>query len=247
MALRSLVELPPDLDPQRLPHHVAVIMDGNGRWAQQRGLPRFMGHRRGVETLKDMLRCCKDWGVPTLTAYAFSTENWGRPTEEVNFLMGLFQEVLEQELQELIREGVCLRFVGNLAPLPVSLKNFMDRSMAATAHNHAVAFNVAINYGGRQEILQAVQAVAQLVQNGELLPEEITEEVFTRQLYTYPMRDPDLLIRSSGELRLSNFLPWQLAYTELYVSEVNWPDFDRVCFHKALGHYQHRQRRFGKL
>ncbi|WP_287130445.1 isoprenyl transferase [Candidatus Cyanaurora vandensis] len=240
-------QLPPDLDPRRLPAHVAVIMDGNGRWAEERGWPRFLGHRQGVEALNDIVRCCKDWGVAALTVYAFSTENWGRPVQEVNFLMTLFHEVLERELRNLVAEGVQLRFMGDLAPLPKTLRHFMEEAMSATAHNQAVHFNVAMNYGGRQEILHAVQAVAHRVEQGELKAAAITEQDLTEHLYTHPTPDPDLLIRSSGELRLSNFLLWQLAYTELYVADVFWPDFDRACFHKALLHYQTRKRRFGRL
>ena len=247
MVVHPLTALPTDLDPKRLPTHVAVIMDGNGRWATQRGLPRFIGHRRGVEASRELLRCCKDWGVEALTVFAFSTENWNRPAEEVNFLMGLFHEVLERELKELVAEGVCLRFIGELGGLPPALGAFMEHAMAVTAHNSAVYFTVALNYGGRQEILRATQKLAHQVAQGVLQPEEITEEVFARQLYTYPLRDPDLVIRSSGELRLSNFLLWQLAYTELYVADVFWPDFDRACFHRALSHYQRRKRRYGKL
>jgi len=247
MAVSPLTQLPPDLDPERLPGHVAVIMDGNGRWAEERGFPRFVGHRRGVEAIRELVRCCRDWGVPALTVFAFSTENWGRPPEEVNFLMTLFHEVLERELQDLITEGVHLRFIGEATGLPKSLRDFMERATLATAHNRTVDFTVALNYGGRQEILHATQHLAQAVAQGKLRPEEITASTFQQFLYTYPQRDPDLLIRSSGESRISNFLLWQTAYTELYVCPAFWPDFDRVCFHRALAHYQSRQRRFGRL
>jgi len=247
MLIPARQPLPPDLDPQRLPNHVAVIMDGNGRWATQRGLPRFVGHRQGVEAIQDLVRCCRDWGIPALTVYAFSTENWGRPAEEVNFLMGLFHEVLERELQAMVSEGVRLRFIGESTGIPSSLQTFMTHAMEKTAYNRVVDFTVALNYGGRQEILAAVQHLAQQVQQGQLAPEDITAEEFARHLYTYPLCDPDLIIRSSGESRLSNFLLWQAAYTELYVSPVFWPDFDRGCFHQALSHYQSRKRRFGRL
>ncbi|WP_218082693.1 isoprenyl transferase [Anthocerotibacter panamensis] len=247
MAVQPMTLLPPDLDPRRLPAHVAVIMDGNGRWAKERGKPRFFGHRQGVEAINDLVRCCKDWGVPILTVFAFSTENWGRPAEEVNFLMGLFHEVLQRELRAMVEEGVCLRFMGDFAPLPKALRDFIEESVQATAHNRAILFNVAMNYGGRREILQATQALARQVEQGALRVEQITEETFAHELYTGLLPDPDLLIRSSGESRLSNFLLWQSAYSELYVSQVFWPDFDRACFYQALKHYQSRNRRFGKL
>ncbi|GAB4213456.1 MAG: isoprenyl transferase [Synechococcales cyanobacterium] len=243
----TLKTLPPDLQPHLLPQHVAVIMDGNGRWARQRGLPRIMGHQRGVHTLKELLRCCKDWGIPALTTYAFSTENWGRPHEEVDFLMVLFERVLRAELREMRREGVRIRFVGDLAKLPISLQREIERAMTQTESNQAIHFTVATNYGGRQEILHACQQLAQQVQLGLLQPDEITEEHFQRQLYTHDLPDPDLLIRTSGEQRLSNYLLWQMAYTEQYFTPILWPDFDRECFRQALGSYQSRQRRFGKV
>ncbi|MDA0674227.1 MAG: isoprenyl transferase [Cyanobacteria bacterium] len=239
--------LPADLHRDRLPHHVAVIMDGNGRWAQQRGLPRIMGHRRGVDTLKRLLRQCSDWGIGALTAYAFSTENWGRPLEEVGFLMTLFERVLRQELTEMMAENVRIQFVGNLSALPESLQGEIDRAMAATRHNAGIRFTVATNYGGRQEILQACRAIAAQVQRGELQPDDIDENLFGRHLYTADLRDPDLLIRTSGEMRISNFLLWQLAYAEIYVTQTLWPDFTALEFHQALQAYQGRDRRFGKV
>jgi len=222
-------------------------MDGNGRWAKRRGMPRFMGHRRGVDALKDLLRCCRDWGIEALTAYAFSTENWGRPSEEVEFLMTLFERVLRQELREMMEENVRIRFVGNLAALPRSLQIEIEKSMEQTAGNQGIQFTVATNYGGRQEILQACRAIAQQVQQGHLNPDEIDEALFERHLYTTGICDPDLLIRTSGEMRLSNFLLWQLAYGEIYVTDTLWPDFDRHEFHQALSAYQQRERRFGKI
>lgn len=243
----TLQNLPADLDQNRLPKHVAVIMDGNGRWAKRQGLPRVMGHRRGVDALKDLLRCCKDWGIPALTAYAFSTENWGRPLEEVDFLMTLFERVLRQELREMIQENVKINFVGNLHALPRSLYEEIERSMAETKHNRSIEFTVATNYGGRQEILQACRQIAAQVQQGLLQPEQIDEALFASHLYTAEIGDPDLLIRTSGEMRLSNFLLWQMAYAELYVTETFWPDFDRAEFHRALCAYQQRDRRFGKV
>uniref|UniRef100_A0A832H0L4 Isoprenyl transferase n=1 Tax=Oscillatoriales cyanobacterium SpSt-402 TaxID=2282168 RepID=A0A832H0L4_9CYAN len=249
MTAHSIVlqELPTDLQRERLPRHVAVIMDGNGRWAKRRGMPRFMGHRRGVDALKALLRCCRDWGIEALTAYAFSTENWGRPSEEVEFLMTLFERVLRQELREMMEEDVRIRFVGNLAALPRSLQVEIQKSMEQTASNQGIQFTVATNYGGRQEILQACREIAEQVQQGHLNPNEIDEALFERHLYTTGICDPDLLIRTSGEMRLSNFLLWQLAYGEIYVTDTLWPDFDRHEFHQALSAYQQRERRFGKV
>ncbi|MBD2185231.1 isoprenyl transferase [Aerosakkonema funiforme] len=242
-----LQELPADLDRERLPRHVAVIMDGNGRWAKRQGLPRIVGHRRGVDALKDLLRCCRDWGVEALTAYAFSTENWGRPLEEVDFLMTLFERVLRQELREMMEENVQIRFVGNLNALPRSLQAEIERSMNETKDNQGIKFTVATNYGGRQEIVQAARAIAHQVQQGLLQPEQIDEALFQKHLYTSGICDPDLLIRTSGEMRISNFLLWQMAYAEIYITETLWPDFDRTEFHRALCDYQKRDRRFGKV
>jgi undecaprenyl diphosphate synthase len=243
----SLQKLPSDLTLERLPRHVAVIMDGNGRWAKRQGLPRIMGHRRGVDTLKDLLRCCRDWGIQALTAYAFSTENWGRPLEEVEFLMTLFERVLRQELREMMAEGVQIHFVGNLNALPRSLQSEIDRSVNETRNNKGIQFTVATNYGGRQEIVQACRAIAAEVQQGHLQPDQIDEALFEKHLYTAGRCDPDLLIRTSGEMRISNFLLWQMAYAELYVTDTLWPDFDRTEFHRALCAYQQRDRRFGKV
>ncbi|MEH2191292.1 MAG: isoprenyl transferase [Nostoc sp.] len=243
----KLQDLPTDLKRELLPQHVAVIMDGNGRWAKRQGLPRIMGHKRGVDALKDLLRCCQDWGIQALTAYAFSTENWKRPQEEVDFLMTLFQRVLRQELREMVEKNVQIKFVGNLQDLPQSLQQEISRSMEETKDNRGIRFSVATNYGGRQEILQACQAIAKQVQQGLLQPDEINEQVFESHLYTAGIIDPDLLIRTSGEMRLSNFLLWQMAYGEIYITDALWPDFDRAEFHRALCAYQQRERRFGKV
>lgn len=241
------IALPKDLTPSRMPSHVAVIMDGNGRWAKSRGLPRIMGHRKGVDTLKKLLRCCRDWGVQALTAYAFSTENWGRPTREVEFLMTLFERVLRQELKEMMAEGVRIQFVGNLAALPETLQKEIDRAVKETAGNQGIRFSVATNYGGRQEILQACRAIAHQVKQGHLDPEDIDESLFSRHLYTADISDPDLLIRTSGEMRISNFLLWQLAYSEFYITDTLWPDFDTDEFYLAMKAFQKRDRRFGKV
>lgn len=245
--LTLLQELPADLDRERLPKHVAVIMDGNGRWAKRRGLPRIMGHKQGVDTLKKLLRCCRDWGIPALTVYAFSTENWGRPHEEVNFLMTLFEQAIRQEIRELMAENVRIQFVGDLTALPSSLLAEIDRSMEATRDNQGIKFTVATNYGGRQEIISACRQIAAEVAQGLLQPDDINESLFERHLDTFNVGDPDLLIRTSGEMRISNFLLWQLAYSEIYITDTLWPDFDRAEFHRALIAYQQRERRFGKI
>lgn len=238
---------PADLDSDRLPRHVAVIMDGNGRWATQRGLPRIAGHRQGAKTLKALLRCCKDWGVAELTAYAFSTENWRRPLEEVTFLMRLFERMLRQELTEMQREGVHIRFIGDLSPLPSALQDLMQEAMDCTAANQVVKFNVAINYGGRAELVHAFQQLAMQVAAGQLSPAEIQEAAIEDHLYTAGSPAPDLLIRTSGEQRLSNYLLWQLAYAELYFTSCLWPEFDRDAFADALRIFQGRDRKFGGL
>jgi undecaprenyl diphosphate synthase len=245
--VKSLKEIPADLDLNRLPLHVAVIMDGNGRWAKNHDKARIWGHRKGVDVLKDLLRCCNDWGIKALTAYAFSTENWGRPKTEVEFLMTLFERVLRKELAQMMAENVKIRFIGDLTQLPQSLQEEIKRGMDATKDNQGIQFNIATNYGGRQEIIQACQAIASQVQQGEIQVENINEKLFENHLYTAGIVSPDLLIRTSGEMRISNFLLWQLAYTEIYVTSTLWPDFNREEFHQALLTYQKRDRRFGKL
>ncbi|NJL81475.1 MAG: isoprenyl transferase [Richelia sp. RM2_1_2] len=240
-------DLPLDLNLENLPHHVAVIMDGNGRWATKQKLPRIAGHRQGAKTLKELLRCSKNWGIKILTAYAFSTENWRRPTEEVDFLMILFEKMLRRELEEMHREGVRINFVGDLSALPKSLQNEIHRSMLETSNNQDIQFNVAVNYGSRKEIVNVCRQIAELVQKGEINLEDINENLIEQNLYTADIPSPDLLIRTSGEKRLSNFLLWQMAYTEMYFTDILWPDFDQVAFREALLSYQNRERRFGKV
>ncbi len=242
----SLLELPADLDRSLLPQHVAAIMDGNGRWAKQRGFPRTIGHKRGADALRDLLRCCRDWGIGALTVYAFSTENWGRSLKEVDFLMALFENLFQIELAEMVAEQVKLEVVGDLDDVPPSLYKAIETAKAATQNNQGVKFTVAINYGGRQEIVRACQTIARQVQQGSLAIDDIDENLLARHLHTADLPDPDLLIRTSGEMRISNFLLWQLAYAEIYVTDTLWPDFDRPAFHRALLNYQKRHRRFGK-
>ena len=237
--------LPASLDPARLPAHVAVIMDGNGRWARQRNLPRVMGHREGVEALKRTLRLCSDWGIGSLTAYAFSTENWSRPGEEVSFLMALFERVLARELQALEREQVRIRFLGELQQLPDGLQQRIADATERTAHNTGIHFTVCTNYGGRRELVLAARRLAEQVAAGQLDPAAIDENSFAAELHTAGEVDPDLLIRTSGDHRISNFLLWQLAYAELHITDVLWPDFNEAALTRALLDYQSRQRRFG--
>ena len=241
----SRCALPPGLDPGRLPAHVAVIMDGNGRWAGQRKLPRVMGHREGVEALKRTLRLCSDWGIGSLTAYAFSTENWNRPGEEVSFLMTLFERVLAKELKALEQEQVRIRFLGDLEQLPEGLQQLIQDATDRTASNTGIRFNVCTNYGGRRELVRAARLLAEQVARGELEPAAIDEQAFASKLLTAGEQDPDLLIRTSGEQRISNFLLWQLAYAELHITDVLWPDFDETALVTALMDFQNRQRRFG--
>jgi undecaprenyl diphosphate synthase len=236
-----------ELDLTRLPAHVAVIMDGNGRWAKARGLPRVVGHRAGVEALKSTLRLCSDWGIGALTAYAFSTENWSRPGDEVNFLMTLFERVLQKELRSLEEEQVRIRFLGDLDGLPEKLQDLIDDATERTAKNSGIHFNVCTNYGGRRELVRAAQRLAKQAATGMIDPEAIDENSFARELFTAGDQDPDLLIRTSGEYRISNFLLWQLAYAEIHVTDVFWPDFNADVLKQALLDYQGRNRRFGGL
>ena len=242
---RKVSPLPSVLDRLKLPDHIAVIMDGNGRWAKARGLPRSMGHTAGVEALKTTLHLCSDWGIGALTVYAFSTENWSRPNEEVNFLMTLFESVLKRELTNLKLEEVKINFLGDLEPLPIALKELINESVESTLNNKGIHFNVCTNYGGRRELVRAAQKLAERSVKGELDPSLIDENVFASELFTASEVDPDLLIRTSGEKRISNFLLWQLAYSEIHVTDVLWPDFDADTLAEALLDYQSRRRRFG--
>ena len=242
---RKVSPLPKELDRLRLPNHIAVIMDGNGRWAKAKGLPRRIGHTAGVEALKNTLHLCSNWGIGSLTVYAFSTENWSRPSEEVNFLMTLFESVLKRELTSLKLKEVKINFLGDLDPLPIALKDLINESVKSTSNNKGIHFNVCTNYGGRRELVLAAQKLAERSAKGELDPALIDEKLFASELFTASESDPDLLIRTSGEKRISNFLLWQLAYAEIHVTEVLWPDFNADALTKALLDYQSRRRRFG--
>ena len=231
----------------RLPRHIAIIMDGNGRWAKQRGLPRIAGHRAGVEAVRDTVEACGELGIEILTLYTFSTENWRRPKEEISALMRLLLRTLQRETEELIRNNVRLTMVGNAETLPDKVREGILRGIEATRQNTGLVLNLALNYGGREEIVSAVRRIASGVQRGELRPERIDAETICRHLYTSELPDPDLLMRTSGELRISNFLLWQLAYTEIYITDVLWPDFRRKDLYEAVEDYQGRERRFGKV
>lgn len=224
--------------------HVAIIMDGNGRWAQKRGLPRPMGHRAGVEALKRIVEACPDLGIRYLSVYAFSTENWKRPQAEVRALMALLNEFIDKELAGLKRNGVQIRVLGDLAPLERSLAEKIRHAVDETKENGRLILSLALNYGGRQELLRAAKALAKRALAGED-PEAWREEDLAEELYTAKLPDPDLLIRTGGELRTSNFLPWQLVYTELWSTGVYWPEFTVAEFTRALEEFAKRQRRFG--
>ncbi len=226
-----------------IPHHVGIIMDGNGRWANQRGLPRNMGHRAGAEALKEVLEACVEFGIKEITVYAFSTENWQRPKEEVNSLMLLVDYFIQRELNRLHKEGVRIRHLGRSEGIAQGRLRKIHEAEAKTRANQQLIFNAAFNYGGRAEIVDAVQ---QIVRAG--IPcDEITEEVVARHLYTYPSPDPDLIIRTGGEYRLSNFLIWQASYAEIYSTPVYWPDFGRENLLEAVRAFNERERRYGGL
>jgi len=231
---------------QKLPQHIAIIMDGNGRWALKRDLPRTAGHQKGLDSVRAVVNGCVDNKIPVLSLFAFSSENWSRPAEEVDFLMQLFIDGIEREIEELCRAGVSLRFLGDTSQLSELLQLMIQSVEAMTAHNQVLSLNIMINYGGRWDIVHAAQEVAQLVQDKALKIDEITEEEFAKHLSTRDFPDPDLLIRTSGEQRISNFLLWQLGYSELYFTDVPWPDFTSQEFEKALAYYASRKRRYGK-
>ncbi len=228
-----------------VPRHVAVIMDGNGRWAKQRGRPRLFGHRAGADSLRAILRACRDHGVEFLTVYAFSTENWVRPQDEVSGLMSLLKTFLKKDEHELHENQVRLRVTGRLQDLPKAVRNELERVMAATRNYEKGHLILALSYGGRAEIVDAVRAIAADVRAGTLAPEAIDEKAIAARLYLPDVPDPDLMIRTSGELRLSNFLLWELSYSEFYFTETLWPDFREADFAKALDEYARRQRRYG--
>ncbi len=235
------------LDPARLPRHVAIIMDGNGRWAERRGLPRVAGHRAGIDSLREVVRTASQLGIPVLTVFAFSTENWGRPKGEVDFLMQLLCEAIRREVTELHRHRVRVQVIGRREGLPANVLGEIDWATQLTARNEGLLLNIAFNYGGRAEIADAARRLAADVLAGRIDLNRIDETAFSGYLYTAQLPDPDLLIRTGGEMRLSNFLLWQVAYAELWVTPVCWPDFRGPHLVEAIRAYQQRQRRFGRV
>ena len=233
------------LPPDHMPAHVAIIMDGNGRWAQNRALPRSAGHAAGTEALRDIIRASDDWGIKALSIYAFSTENWARSKEEVGALMGLLLKYFESEIDELDEKNVCIRILGDIDGLPEPQREAVQKAMDRTELNTGLKLNIALNYGGHAELIRAAQSLAQKVAAGEFAVGEIDKEKFEDELYTCGLPPVDLLIRTSGEVRTSNFLPWQTAYAEMVFESTLWPDYDRACYLKNLRQYAERDRRFG--
>ncbi len=234
------------IDKNRVPSHVAVIMDGNGRWAKAQGLPRINGHFQGVETVRRVTEACSEIGVKYLTLYAFSTENWNRPKDEVDALMSLMVSSLKAELPTFLNNNIRLKAIGNLSSLPVECKEELDETMAATSHLNGLTLILALSYSSTWEIKNAIQQIALKVKQGVLEVEDIDDQVVDSNLNTAEFPHPELMIRTSGEVRISNFLLWQLAYAELYFTETMWPDFSKEDFYQAIVNYQNRERRFGK-
>ena len=237
-----------NLDPAKLPRHVAIIMDGNGRWAKKRGMPRTFGHKAGVEALREIIKMSDELGIEALTVYAFSTENWKRSADEVGALMGLLLEYFTKELEELHRKNVRIRILDDIDGMPKGTERqqqALHKAIERTQNNTGLLLNIALNYGGQQEIVRAARILAEQTAQGSLKPEEITPERFASELYTHDEPEVDLIIRTSGELRLSNFLLWQCAYAEFYITDTLWPDFDREAYLTALQAFAGRNRRFG--
>jgi undecaprenyl diphosphate synthase len=233
------------MTPEKMPRHIAIIMDGNGRWAQQRSLPRVAGHRQGVESVRDVVRTCREMGVSVLSLYAFSRENWNRPKWEVKALMQLLSRYLKSEIEEFMKNGIALRIMGNLERLPEKLQSQLISAIDQTKENTAMTLNVALSYSGREEILMAVRKIAEAVREKALSMDDISEKTFENFLYTNGLPDPDLLIRTSGEYRLSDFLIYQMAYTEFYIIPTLWPDFRKKHLLTAIQEFNKRERRFG--
>jgi undecaprenyl diphosphate synthase len=243
----SVEELAAKLEPDLLPKHVAIIMDGNGRWAELRSLPRIAGHREGIKSVREMITVCLELGIHALTLYAFSQENWNRPIQEISSLMGLLEYYLSTERAKLIEQGVRLRTIGRLDSLPASALQWVRAAEQETSHLDRMHLTVALSYGGRAEIVDAVRELLREAEDGKLQAGDVDESRIQQYLYTHELPDPDLLIRTSGETRISNFLLWQLAYTELYFTPTLWPDFRRRELLLALLEYQRRERRFGRV
>ena len=236
-----------ELDTDNIPNHIAIIMDGNGRWAKAKGLPRIAGHKEGINSVRDITRICGEIGVNYLTLYTFSTENWNRPKKEVNALMSLLLSTIKKEVRELHKNNVKFSTIGDLSFLPKNTENGLKEGMALTKNNTGLNLILALNYGSRQEIIDSVINIANKVKSGEIDSNHIDETLFSSFLYTKNYPDPDLLIRTSGELRISNFLLWQCAYTEMYLTNTYWPSFREENLFKAIINYQNRERRYGKI
>jgi len=241
----------PVLDPERIPRHVAIIMDGNGRWAKERSLPRIMGHKEGAKSVKNIVRTARELNLEVLTLYAFSTENWKRPSMEVQGLMTLLKTYLKSELQNMLENNISLRCIGEIDKLPPDVKKVLTRVIKETAQKTqeslpGLILNLALSYGSRSEIVRAARIMAEKSVSGQFCPEDFSEQLFAAHLYTAGLPDPDLLIRTGGENRLSNFLLWQLSYAELYITDTMWPDFNAESFIEALAEFQKRERRFGQ-
>jgi undecaprenyl diphosphate synthase len=234
-----------EIDKEKLPRHIAIIMDGNGRWAKKKNLNRISGHIKGVDAVREIVTACRELGIKVLTLYAFSIENWRRPRDEVAAVMGLLREYLFKEREEMIQNNIRLSAIGRIEDLPLEVQNTLRETSQKTEQCDGMILNLALSYGGRSEILHAVQGILSDFQKGKIKPEEVNLQRFSQYLWTRGIPDPDLLIRTSGEFRISNFLLWQIAYTELYVTETLWPDFDRKELLKAIAAYQSRERRFG--
>ncbi len=235
----------PNIETQKLPLHVAIIMDGNGRWARQRTLNRIRGHEEGAESVREIVRISREIGIRWLTLYAFSEENWRRPKLEINALMSLLKRFLKAELNEMLENGIRFQTIGRINRLPEGIQQTIQATTAATSKNEDMVLTLALSYGGRQELTDAIKGIARRIESGDLRPTDINERLVSEALYTSGMPDPDLLIRTSGECRVSNFLLWQLAYTEIYISPTLWPDFRKAEYLRALENYQRRERRFG--
>jgi undecaprenyl diphosphate synthase len=229
----------------KIPSHVAVIMDGNGRWAEERGLPRAAGHQAGIASVRDATRSARELGISHLTLYAFSTENWKRPGKEVSMLMGLLRKMLHEELEEMRQNGVRLNVIGQTNALPKEVQNDLFEAIDNTAHNTRLTLTLALSYSGRWDIVRAMQMMALDVRRGKLSPEDVNDDLVKSYLTTANLPDPDLMIRTSGEMRLSNFLLWEMAYSEIYVTKIAWPDFRREHLYEAIRDFQRRERRFG--
>ncbi len=235
------------IDPVNLPSHIAVIMDGNGRWAEKKFMNRVFGHERGAETVRTIITACREFGIKFLTLYAFSTENWSRPQIEVNALMKLLKKFIKSEKKELNSKNIKLNVIGQKERLPKDVQKELESAILQTQHNNKMTLNLALSYGAKEEITRAVRKIVLATEQGEIVIEDIDEKMISQYLYTADMPDPDLLIRTSGEMRISNFLLWQIAYSELFVTKTLWPDFTRKEFINILRDYQKRNRRFGKV